>query len=703
MRIVLDSLWPREREKPASPVSAASPVSPGSPGSVMSSAHSEGSSRRTRWLSAIARNKSVRRTSQRLHDWLSSESLSTAAAPARTATRSARDSGDYGFLEFYSGCRRRGTGGDPAPPPPPPPPQQPAPAPALAPLPGLSTLNRRASYASTAEFYPGALGSCSLPRDLEQVALAAEEAAQAASTRARTYVPVSELRAGRTERTAERRGQSDEWSVVSAQTQRGRPSRVQTLERDADGVRRVASSTLRPARGSSAPQPVRSDSVRWPRLQPGVPAPSLSFSPPSSRAESSSRSVLPPAPLRPPPPVPLTAPTEVSSFPSLPAPTRPAKGLFRSMSISGHLNEPSGGASFARNTGVRRSRSRDDLRSGVWSDRTLYMYPPNGSHRAPVVLVPRAPQAGPETPRHRPVRRTESTVHERKSRSLCTLLEERNFASPSPLPPPTADADSSRSPNSSWEESLGNSKMKEVCVDEPTPKPKVPQVYYLLDDFLTPVSGDQASKSSSEPEPTDEGRRRQAGYSRPHVASFSSPSPDSPEQWRRKPSRPATPPLSAVRGSAQHPAAPAPAPRRSVRPHVSPERHLRETQLPGAGPRQREVERIRAAYRARLELERARPAAVASSWHEANPLPAPRRPTQRRQPHRHREVPGRSCSCDKCQQPTGDHERSLKRRSYADPRHASRVEVSPTRRSRLLVVVIYSHRGGDGGYGRTSH
>ncbi|KAF0291353.1 Dual specificity tyrosine-phosphorylation-regulated kinase 2 [Amphibalanus amphitrite] len=676
MRIVLDSLWPREREKPVSPLRAASPGSPGSPQSVMSSGQSDGSGRKTRWLTAIARNKSVRRTSQRLQEWLSSESLSQTAAPAQSpppvTSRSARDTGDYGFLEFYSGSRRRAAAGDTAPPPLPPPPQQSGPT--LAPLSDLSTLSRRGSYA---EFYPGALGSCSLPRDLAEVAAAAEEAALAASPRTRGDAPTGGLRAGRQD-AVEWRGQGrvsqvDEWSVGSRQTQRGRPTRLQGSERDGDGPRRTGSSTLRATRcvSGSGSQPARSDSVRWPRLQPGVPAPSLSFSPTSSRSESSSRSLIPPAPLRPPPPVPLAAPLESSAFPSLPAPPRPAKGLFRSMSISGHLNEPSGGAYFARNTAVRRSRSRDDLRSGVWSDRTVYMYPPNGSYRSPVVLVPRAPPAAPEiAPRHRPVRRTESTIQDRKSRSLCTLLEERNFASPSPLPPPTTDVDSSLSPNSSWEETASTTKTS--LRTEVTPsKPKAPQVYYLLDDYLTPVSGDQASKSSSEPEVPDDTRRSEGSRSRPHVAAFSSPSPDSPEQWRRRPTRPATPPLSAIRGTSEHPPAPAPAPRRALRPHVSPERHLRETQLPGAGPRQREVERIRAAYRARLELERARPAPVGASWHEANPLPAPRRPQQRRP---HREVPDRACSCQRCQQAAGDRERSLKRRSYADPRYATRLE-----------------------------
>ncbi|XP_043212678.1 uncharacterized protein LOC122376796 [Amphibalanus amphitrite] len=176
MRIVLDSLWPREREKPVSPLRAASPGSPGSPQSVMSSGQSDGSGRKTRWLTAIARNKSVRRTSQRLQEWLSSESLSQTAAPAQSpppvTSRSARDTGDYGFLEFYSGSRRRAAAGDTAPPPLPPPPQQSGPT--LAPLSDLSTLSRRGSYA---EFYPGALGSCSLPRDLAEVAAAAEEAA----------------------------------------------------------------------------------------------------------------------------------------------------------------------------------------------------------------------------------------------------------------------------------------------------------------------------------------------------------------------------------------------------------------------------------------------------------------------------------------------------------------------------------------------
>ena len=508
--------------------------------------------------------------------------------------------------------------------------------------------------------------------------MAAEEAALAASPRSRTFVTASQSRPGRYGPAVERTRQgrislTSEWgdeSPPARTTDWSRSGHPQMLETRGDTLRRTERNTLRANRTSES-QVTRSNSVRWPRLQPGAPAPSLSFSPPGSSSEVPARPLVPPAPLRPPPPVPLATPAEIGPLLSLPNPPRTSKGLYRSMSISGNLNNPSSGASFARNSVVRRSRSRDDLRSYAWSDRTLYMYPPNGAYRTPMVLVPRAPPTQEGAQRHRTLRRIESTAHERKSRSLCTLLEERNFASTSPLPASLVEVEESRSPESSWEESAGTANGS-LPAEEMTPKTRAPQVYYLLDDYLTPVSGDQTSKSSSEG--TEGMIGRGASHSRPNVASFSSPSPDSPEQWHRRPSRPATPPLSAIRGATERISAPAPAPapRRALRPHVSPERHLPETQLPGAGPRRREVERIRAAYRARLELERPRPAPVGASWHEANPLPIPRRQTQRKV---HQEEPGRDCGCNRCQKAASEQQRSLKRRSYADPRHAGRREV----------------------------
>lgn len=255
-----------------------------------------------------------------------------------------------------------------------------------------------------------------------------------------------------------------------------------------------------------------------------------------------------------------------------PPPTRQCKGLFRSLSMAGHLNDLSSGVSssaavpqFQRNIGLRRSRSRDDLLStrpalqtNEYPSKVVYHYPPNGTLRKPVVMVPRAlmPEkpAIPQQPPLRPIglRRAVSLSHDTKSRSLGTLLEDRLPPSPSPLPIPVLDMTESSSPDDD-ELHLREKTQAGRIVDE-RETPRVPRSYQL-DDHLAPVAEESSSKGSSENETERRSscshgtqRRRSRSErlcdrltSRPQVAAFSSPSPESPDQPSRRTRRRASP------------------------------------------------------------------------------------------------------------------------------------------------------------------
>ncbi|XP_043225674.1 uncharacterized protein LOC122383389 [Amphibalanus amphitrite] len=615
MRIVVD--WSQDGAvSPASALSAGSDRRPGRPWL------SKGAS----WLSSVARRSSVRRAQQRLHGWLSSESLLSSHERGRPAAAAAEEL-----------PRAR------VPP------------------------NRRASFA---EFYPGQLQlgqSHSLPREPEPRAPG-----------------------------------------------RAAPDRFGTMRGDG-GVRGVTS-----------------DRARYQPLPPPV------LSPPQHQHQHQHLRQH-------------QHQHHHQSQPQRQHQQRPARGLYRSVSIAGHLSELSSAAApaphrqFARNSTLRRSRSRDDLLSAQTSTgpepgKMVYHYPPNGPYCSPVVLVSRTAAA----PRPGPLRRAESLSHGLKSRSLGTLLEERHDPTPSPSPLPLPVLDLTQVAGGAVPP---RSVQRRPVPEEPQPPP--PGGNYHPDDLLPPLAEENSSKGSSEGEQerrsssgrASRERRRSLGAdrpsARPQVATFSSPSPESPERPSWTPPRSASPLYSTLEESgrrrdrladlrlqrgrgasyggysahsghpgrragpavrsqsfqvrapvgppsedrAHPPGSPGDAlpPQLDYPPFVTPEGGLwEERPAPGLGHRPHDAELIRAAYRARFEQRRRFPSYLqpafvplegvgAGSWHERNPLPtaaAPRRAATLRRPEPH-------CPCHLNQSTSAAAERAWRRRSYADPRYNS--------------------------------
>lgn len=214
---------------------------------------------------------------------------------------------------------------------------------------------------------------------------------------------------------------------------------------------------------------------------------------------------------------------------------RTARGinLHRSVSMSAQLDCQRHSVINPRPPGVRRFQSRDiagptDVLGQ--RDNVVFHYPPNGCHNKPVLHVPKIINENEADQMDNLIEDQRLCVgkmrlHERRSQSLDTLLEELSDHTSSPLPPPVFGDFSDR-----------------VYTKDTYPDYDIPtnncKVFYVLDEHLSPVNHSslemkshyfpktQCTINSNFCDSSDVDKNN----FRPNVASFSSSSPDSNDE-----------------------------------------------------------------------------------------------------------------------------------------------------------------------------